>query len=78
MKVILYLAVFIVEVISSTPVALDGDGFVSFELKSTLSNPRQSSLHLRFRTIYPNGLLVFSKGTTGHFLRMEIVKGRLQ
>lgn len=78
MKIILYLAVFIVKVISGTPIALNGDGFVSFDLKSIRSNPRLSSLHLRFRTIHPNGLLVYSKGTTGHFLRMEIVQGRLQ
>ena len=78
MKITLYLAVLIVKVISDTPVALNGDGFVSFDLKSIRSNPRQSSLRLRFRTIHPNGLLVYSKGTTGHFLRMEIVRGRLQ
>lgn len=78
MKTTLYFAVFIVKVISDTPIALDGGGFVSFDLKSIPGNPRQSSLHLRFRTISPNGLLVYSKGTTGHFLRMEIVQGRLQ
>ena len=78
MKITLYLAVLIVKVISGTPVALSGDGFVSFDLKSIRSNPRQSTLRLRFRTVYPNGLLVYSKGTMGHFLRMEIVHGRLQ
>lgn len=78
MKITLFLAVLIIRVISDTPVSLNGDGFVSFDLKSIRSSPRQSSLSLRFRTIYPNGLLVYSKGTMGHYLQMEIVQGRLQ
>lgn len=78
MKIIFYLSVFIVKVILGVPVALNGDGFISFDLKTVPTNPRQSILQLRFRTIHPNGLLAYSKGTKGHFLRLEIVKGRLQ
>ncbi|KAL9975254.1 hypothetical protein ACROYT_G012396 [Oculina patagonica] len=77
MKIIIYLAVFIVKVILGTPVSFNGEGFISFDLKTIPTNTRQSILQLRFRTIHPNGLLAYSKGTKGHFLRLEIIKGRL-
>ena len=78
MEFFLYLIFSLVKGIFASPVTLNGKEFISFDLASKTNDARQSLVQLRFRSIHPNGLLAYSKGTNGHFLRLEIIHGRLQ
>ena len=78
MKVVISLVLFAVEAILAIPVALNGNEFLSLDLKSIQTDLRQSIVQLRFRTIHPNGLLVYSQGTSAQFFRLEIVQGRVR
>lgn len=81
MKAIIFLVLFVVKSIPGTPIAFNGNAYISLDLKSIESteiHPRQLILQLRFRTIHPNGLLMYSKGASGQYFRLEIIQGRVR
>lgn len=81
MKAVIFLVLFVVKNIPGTPIALNGNAYISLDLKSTESieiHPRQLILQLRFCTIHPNGLLMYSKGASGQYFRLEIIQGRVR
>ena len=55
-----------------------GAQFISHKLKADSMNPRQTTIKLRFRTIHPTGLLLYSKGERGDYLRLEIILGQVR
>lgn len=62
----------------ATQVRLHGREYITYELGSLTADPQETVIKLRFRTIHPNGLLLYSKGENADFLRLEIYHGQVR
>ena len=62
----------------ATQVRLHGREYITYELRSLTSNPRETVIKLRFQTIHPNGLLLYSKGRNEDFLQLDIYHGQVR
>ena len=58
-------------------VRLHGREFITHELGSVANNPAETKIQLRFQTIHPNGLLLYSKGKHD-FLLLDIYHGQVR
>lgn len=61
----------------ATQVRLHGQEFVTYKLRSVANNPLQTVIKLRFQTIHPNGLLLYSKGKND-FLLLDVYHGQVR
>lgn len=61
----------------ATQVRLHGQEFITYELRSLSNNPPETKIQLRFRTIRPNGLLLYSNGEN-NFLHLDIYHGQVR
>ena len=65
--------------VSGDEVRFTGEGFITYEPRKA-ANPRLTVIKLRFRTIHPNGLLVYSmhSGDNDDFLQLDIHHGQVR
>lgn len=61
-------------------VQLQGQRFIHYSRIGKDTDPRQTEIKLRFRTIHPNGLLIYgTDGTgTGDYLQLDIHHGQVR
>ena len=57
-------------------VRLHGGEYITYGLRK-VANPRQTVIKLRFRTIHPNGLLMYSNGPND-FLQLDVYHGQVR
>ena len=66
----------------SQEIRVDGDDFVAYNLSSMpwLSRIKKHSMMLDFKTVHPNGLLVYigSELEQADFLLLDLVRGKLR
>ncbi|XP_055330929.1 neurexin-4-like [Paramacrobiotus metropolitanus] len=55
----------------------DGSGYIRIDLAFNPIAAVEDSLHFRFKTVQPDGLLVFSEGSQGDILLLQLVRSRL-
>ena len=57
-------------------VRLYGEEFITYGMRK-VANPGRTVIKLRFRTIHPNGLFLYSKGNND-FLQLDIYHGQVR
>lgn len=64
--------------VAETDVAsFDGNGYIRIDLSNNPITASEDRMHFRFRTVRPNGLLVYSRGSQGDILIVQLLKSRL-
>ena len=62
----------------ASQVKLRGRQFMTYKLESG-ENSRQTVVKLRFQTIHPNGLFLYSKGAkTDEYLQLDLFQGQVR
>lgn len=65
---------------SVVEVSFSGRDYIEYDLNANMNtmDSVKTEIELRFKTIHPNGLLLFSKGTTNDFLQLELKEGTIR
>ena len=60
-------------------VAFSGSSYISYDLRheNTIS-AESNQISLEFKTFHPSGLLIYSSGTQGDFITLELIQGKLR
>ncbi|XP_068677964.1 contactin-associated protein-like 2 [Montipora foliosa] len=75
--VVFVICLSLASIAEATETRLHGQDFITYDLKRFANNPQETVIKLRFQTIHPNGLILYSKGKTD-FLLLDIYKGRVR
>ena len=61
-----------------TEVTFRGREYIAYGLQSQHRGSRSNNIQLKFKTIYPTGILVYSRGSQGDFVHLELIDGTLR
>jgi len=64
--------------VAAEEISLKGNGFLRYDVRSELYNPKVNRIKVQFRTTHPSGTIVYATGSGGDLLRIDIVQGRLR
>lgn len=66
--------------VSSTGFEVDfkGQQFISYDLRSNRISAETNQISLEFKTFHPSGMLIYSSGTQGDFITLELIQGKLR
>lgn len=78
--VFLLLSLLVLGVSSSSGFEVDfkGPQYISYDLRSNRISAESNQISLEFKTFHPSGLLVYSSGTQGDFITLELIHSKLR
>lgn len=66
----------------STAVGVDvefnGPQFISYDVRTNRISAETNHISLQFKTFHPSGMLIYSSGTQGDFITLELIQGKLR
>lgn len=74
----IYLFFLLCEFCSGIEVNLGGSEHISYDLRSRRIAAENNHISFEFKTFQPSGLIIYSSGTQGDFVKIELVDGRLR
>lgn len=77
-RVLLVLVLFKVCIVLSTEVTFRGHEYITYDLRSRPIGARQNRIQLKFKTIYPTGILIYSRGSQDDYVQLELRDGVLR
>lgn len=63
---------------SATEVNMEGTGYITYDLRSNIIASLTNHIVFSFKTFRPSGLLLYSSGSQGDFISIELIHGRLR
>ncbi|KXJ24228.1 Contactin-associated protein-like 2 [Exaiptasia diaphana] len=76
---LIFLTCSILHVLSSGyEVEFNGPQYISYDIRTNRISTDNTHISLQFKTFHPSGVLIYSSGTQGDFITLELIQGKLR